>query len=186
MTYAVNHLGHFYLTHLLMPKLRESSRPECRSRLVIVSSLLHAHSGIPADWPMERKLARLIPPPPRGGGLIRAFRLYSTSKLCNVLMALKLDRDVQWCGGVNTYVLHPGNIPATQLGKNSSGGALGSASRLAARLPYMKSVEQGAATTVHCAVSPDVENVSVVIVSGRVINARSSELREVLEELSRR
>lgn len=41
-TFAVNHLGHFYLTHLLMGKLREAAP----SRLVVVASDLHRHTFV--------------------------------------------------------------------------------------------------------------------------------------------
>jgi NAD(P)-dependent dehydrogenase (short-subunit alcohol dehydrogenase family) len=41
ITYAVNHYGHLYLTHLLLPKLRESAP----SRVVHMSSGLEAFSS---------------------------------------------------------------------------------------------------------------------------------------------
>lgn len=41
-TFGVNHLGHFYLAYLLMDKLRESAP----SRLVVVSSSSHQHTGV--------------------------------------------------------------------------------------------------------------------------------------------
>jgi len=155
-TYAVNHLGHFYLTLLLLPKLRESGPG---SRLVIVSSALHSRSGANPTWPVEKKLERLIPVPAVGQrfAFLKAFRLYATSKLCNVLMAFKLHREENG-NGINTYVLHPGSIPNTSIGRNSPGGA--QVNKLLSRLPMMKNLEQGAATTVYCAALPDTANVS--------------------------
>uniref|UniRef100_A0A914DWN9 Uncharacterized protein n=1 Tax=Acrobeloides nanus TaxID=290746 RepID=A0A914DWN9_9BILA len=59
-TFGVNHLGHFYLTYLLMNKLRESAP----SRLVVVSSDLHSRSGIKPSASLDEKLNKLIPNPP--------------------------------------------------------------------------------------------------------------------------
>uniref|UniRef100_A0A914E1H2 Uncharacterized protein n=1 Tax=Acrobeloides nanus TaxID=290746 RepID=A0A914E1H2_9BILA len=103
--FGVNHLGHFYLTHLLMDKLRESAP----SRLVVVSSDLHAYTKIDPNSTIEEKLKKLIPSV-EDAKLIDAMRFYCRSKLCNVLFAFKAHRS-EHKNGINTYVLHPGIIP---------------------------------------------------------------------------
>uniref|UniRef100_A0A914DB32 WW domain-containing oxidoreductase n=1 Tax=Acrobeloides nanus TaxID=290746 RepID=A0A914DB32_9BILA len=104
-TFGINHLGHFYLTYLLLEKLRESAP----SRIVVVSSNSHNHSGIPLTATTDTKLARLIPDP---NTREIAYKLYAYSKLCNVLFAFKLHRE-EHKNGINTYVLHPGSMIAT-------------------------------------------------------------------------
>ncbi|KAI1704309.1 short chain dehydrogenase domain-containing protein [Ditylenchus destructor] len=147
-TFAVNHLGHFYLTNLLMDKLRASAP----SRLVVVSSELHAITGIRASDDTESKLKKLVPTP---GVKYASVRLYAYSKLCNVLFANKVHR-LAHQNGVHTYVLHPG-VVHTDIARGN---------KFLARLfhffatPYSKSAEQGAATTVYCAATPYTKNES--------------------------
>lgn len=145
--FGVNHLGHFYLTYLLMEKLRESAP----SRLVIVSSKSHGHTGINATEPVDQKLAKLVPDPSVS---TIGYRLYAYSKLCNVLMAMKLHRD-EIANNVHVYVLHPGSAIPTQISR--SYGFLGKMVNTVTK-PFTKNLEQGAATTVYCAASPDVES----------------------------
>ena len=104
-TFGINHLGHFYLTYLLLEKLRESSP----SRIVIVSSHSHAHTRIQPTLSTEEKINKLVPHPTTTE---LAYSLYAYSKLCNVLMGMKLDRE-ELKNGIHTYVLHPGSMIGT-------------------------------------------------------------------------
>jgi len=98
MQFGVNHLGHFALTGLLLPALRE--RPG--ARVVTVSSFASYGGGIDFDdlqW--ERRYSRW-------GG-------YARSKLANLLFAKELDRRYK---ELESLVAHPG-YAATNL-MNSS------------------------------------------------------------------
>jgi WW domain-containing oxidoreductase len=145
--FGVNHLGHFYLTHLLLEKLRENSP----SRIVVVSSNSHNHSRINPQLPVDQKLNKLIPDP---STTENGYSLYAYSKLCNVLFSMKLHRD-EHKNGINTYVLHPGSMMATNI---SRGYPIFSKIASIITKPFVKTLQQGAATTVYCAVSPDCEN----------------------------
>uniref|UniRef100_A0A914CVB7 Retinol dehydrogenase 14 n=1 Tax=Acrobeloides nanus TaxID=290746 RepID=A0A914CVB7_9BILA len=106
--------------------------------------------------PLDEKLNKLTPNPSEDIGMMDAYRLYSISKLCNVLFALKAHR-LEHENGINTYVLHPGIIPTTSLLRSIP--TLSSIVAFVSK-PFTKNFEQGAATTVYCAASPFVENES--------------------------
>jgi NAD(P)-dependent dehydrogenase (short-subunit alcohol dehydrogenase family) len=146
-TFGVNHLGHFYLTYLLLEKLRENSP----SRVVVVSSNSHNHTMIKAQLSTEEKINRVIPDP---STTENGYSLYAYSKLCNVLFAEKLHRE-EHKNGINVYVLHPGSMIQTNI---SRGYPIFSKIMNVITKPFVKNVQQGAATTVYCAVSPDCEN----------------------------
>ncbi len=132
-TFGTNHLGPFLFTTLLLPRLRESAP----ARIVNVASHSH-YQARRIDWDALRK-----PTATRIGQ-----REYNVSKLCNVLFTKELARG-RAGDGVHSYALHPGVI-ATDIWR---------------RVPwplrslitaFMKTPEQGAATTLYCATSPDV------------------------------
>lgn len=131
LAFGTNHLGHFLFTQLLLPRMRESTP----ARIVNVSSKSHLRAkGIPFD--------RLRESTPSAAGIPE----YSVSKLANVLFSKELARREEG-KGITTYALHPGVI-ATDIWREVP--------RLFRPLVtmFMKSVEQGAETTLYCACSP--------------------------------
>lgn len=136
--FAVNHLGYFLLTLLLLDRLRESAP----ARIVNVAS--GAHHGATIDFDDlggERRY--------------RPMRIYGQSKLANVLFTFELARRLEG-SGVTVNCLHPGVI-ATRLGSNN-----GPLARLAPPILKLlfRSPEDGAATSVYLACSPEVEGTS--------------------------
>jgi retinol dehydrogenase-12 len=132
--FGVNHLGHFALTQLLAERLRASGPG---ARVVNVSSEAHYNArGI--DFPALR----------RPTASFTGAREYAVSKLCNVLFTQELARRLAGTG-VSCYALHPG-VVASDIWRRVP--------RLAR--PFitrrMLTTEQGAVTSVHCAVSPAV------------------------------
>ena len=133
LMFGINHVGHFALTTALLERLAASAP----ARVVTVSSDSHyAARGI--DFEALRR-------PERG---ITGLHGYAVSKLCNVLFSQELARRTADTG-VTTYALHPGVV----------------ASDIWRRVPWpvrplmmrrMLTVDQGAATSLYCATSPDV------------------------------
>jgi NAD(P)-dependent dehydrogenase (short-subunit alcohol dehydrogenase family) len=127
LTFGVNHLGHFLLTELLLERLKRTAP----SRIVIVASSTHYQAkGI--DWAALRAPTRSLTGMPE----------YRVSKLCNVLHAKELATRLAG-SGVSTYAVHPGAV-ASDIWRNVPG------SRYVLPL-IMKSNEQGATTSIHCA-----------------------------------
>jgi retinol dehydrogenase 12 len=135
--FGVNHLGHFLLTTLLLDRLRATARDAGEpSRVVNVSSDSHYSAKTVPFEKLKEKSG------------IAGISEYAVSKLCNVLFAQELARRVP-ASEVVSVSLHPGVI----------------ASDIWRRVPppfrwvmtrFMKSTEEGAATSLHCATSPDV------------------------------
>jgi NAD(P)-dependent dehydrogenase (short-subunit alcohol dehydrogenase family) len=93
MQLAVNHLGHFTLTALLLPALLASDG----ARVVSVTST-GRHGGRPLD-----------PANPHLAGSYEPWRAYGQSKLANVHFALELDRRLRAAGTpARSIVVHPG------------------------------------------------------------------------------
>jgi len=129
MTFGINHLGHFLLTQLLLDKLQTSGP----SRVVTVSSRAHKRTaGI--NWNALRQ------PTHSWTGINE----YAVSKLANLLFSAELAKRVQGTS-VSTYSLHPGVVD-TEIWR-----ALPDWARPLLRLRGFLTPEQGALTTLHCA-----------------------------------
>jgi NAD(P)-dependent dehydrogenase (short-subunit alcohol dehydrogenase family) len=135
-TFAVNHLAPFLLTNLLLDRLL-SSAP---ARVVTVSSGAQAMGRI--DFENLN-----------GEHGYNGQRAYNQSKLANVMFTFELARRLEGTG-VTATVLHPG-VVRTSFGREDSGRWM--RLMLPIARPFMKSPEQGAATSIHLASAREVE-----------------------------
>ncbi len=134
-TFAVNHLGYFLLTNLLLD-LVVASAP---ARIVNVSSIGHRQGTLDFDdLGFER-----------GYGIMKA---YSRSKLANVLFTSELARRLEG-KGVTVNALHPGAV-ATHIWSHAP--AIARPLLAVAKL-FMISPEEGGDRIVYLATSPEVE-----------------------------
>ncbi|HEY8141763.1 MAG TPA: SDR family oxidoreductase [Kofleriaceae bacterium] len=134
-TFAVNHLGYFLLTNLLLD-LVVASAP---ARIVNVSSVGHRQGTLDfEDLGFER-----------GYGIMKA---YSRSKLANVLFTSELARRLEG-KRVTVNALHPGAV-ATHIWSHAP--AIARPLLAVAKL-FMISPEEGGDRIVYLATSPEVE-----------------------------
>jgi retinol dehydrogenase 14 len=138
-TFAVNHLGPFLLTGLLLDRLAQGTS----ARVVTVAS--HAHTS-----------GRIAFDDLQGERSYSGARAYNQSKLANVLFTYELARRLRGTG-VTANALHPG-VVSTSFGAEDPGRA----QRLAVPLlrPFMRSPRQGAATSIHLSSAPGLDRVT--------------------------
>jgi retinol dehydrogenase-14 len=138
-TFALNHLAAFLLTNLLIDRLKQGAP----ARVVTVSSGAHSQGQMDFD-------------DLQGERSYSGQRAYNQSKLANVLFTYELARLLQG-SAVTANVLHPG-VVQTSFGAEDPGRV----QRLLVPFvrPFMKAPAQGAATSIHVASSPDLEQVT--------------------------
>jgi len=141
MTFALNHLGYFLLTHELLAMLRAAPR----ARIVNVAS--RAHRGVNLHFDDLQHQRRYF-----------GWIAYKRSKLANLLFTYELARRLEATGGtgVTANALHPGFV-ATDIGVANGllAGIVWRAVSLAAITP-----EEGARTSIHLASAPEVDGIS--------------------------
>jgi len=138
--FATNHLGHYTLTNLLWPAFDNGSR------VIELTSGAHRITGIHwDDLHFERDP-------------YDKWQAYGQSKTANSLFAVHLDKIGQ-DQGVRAFAVHPGGI-MTPLQRHLSREEMQAAGWLDAEgniLVEFKTPEQGAATTLWAATSPQLE-----------------------------
>jgi NAD(P)-dependent dehydrogenase (short-subunit alcohol dehydrogenase family) len=133
-TFAVNHLGYFRLTNVLLDSLKRSAT----ARIVNVASTAHKYGKIDiGGWVIGRDYS--------------AFSAYANSKLANVLFTYELARRLEGTG-VTANCLHPGAV-----GTNLFRGLPKLLQALIALVTM--GPERGARTSIYLASSPEVEGV---------------------------
>jgi NAD(P)-dependent dehydrogenase (short-subunit alcohol dehydrogenase family) len=139
MTFALNHIGYFLLTNLLMNILKRGKN----ARIVSVSSGAHLSAKINFDdLQFEQKFS--------------GWAAYCTSKLMNVLFTKELSRRLAGTG-VTANCLHPGFVNTGFAGDSSDffGRMLNFVKNFAAITP-----EKGAETMIYLSSSQDVTGVT--------------------------
>lgn len=149
---STNYLGHFQLTAMLWNALAKANG----ARVVTVSSWGHHFSPFVFDDPnfVSREFD--------------SFSAYGQSKTASILFSLELDNRGRK-SGVRSYSLHPGIISETELGRNVPhedlvGYGIFDENGIVINDPSkgLKSLSQGASTTVWCATSPKLNDIGGV------------------------
>ncbi|CAI2343290.1 unnamed protein product [Caenorhabditis sp. 36 PRJEB53466] len=128
--FGINHLAHFLLIRELLPIVRQSAP----SKIILVSSTVHAQCEVTPDMPILQKVRILCPESPDDA----TWFVYENHN------------------EISTYSVHPGNGVRTNIFRDSW--LVSIASILST--PFTKNISQGAATTVYCAGNPEVAHVS--------------------------
>ncbi len=137
--FGTNHLGHFVLFNRLVPRIRDGGR------VIALTSAAHRSADVDLDDPgFDRST-------------YEPFRAYGRSKTANILFVTELDRRLRDRGdrGVRGIAVQPGGIP-TALLRHTTPAILEQMMAEAwdpddgedTAPPPVKTVEQGAATTV--------------------------------------
>jgi NAD(P)-dependent dehydrogenase (short-subunit alcohol dehydrogenase family) len=151
LTFAVNHLAPFLLTHLVLPRIRETAGRAGQARIITVSS--EAHRGTSIDFDdinAEQGYS--------------ALQAYGQSKLANILFTHELARRLRG-EGVLVNSVHPG-VVNTNIWRGS-----GWISRLARLFSWLyKRPEEGAKSIVYLAASPEVEETGQYFKETEVVN----------------
>ena len=150
LQFDANHVGHFLLTSLLMDKLDQSHE----TRIVNVSSLAgkREYADIHFD---NLNFDGTYEDGEKFMGLV-GMEAYSQSKLANILFTMELkDRFAAAGKNIKALVVHPG-MSNTDLSRNMSKAILFLAPVLS-RIMNMSSPAQGAESSLHAALTPDIE-----------------------------
>lgn len=149
---ATNYIAQFHLTARLWPALKRAQG----ARVINVSSQGHQFGTFNFDDPnfLNRQYETLL--------------AYGQSKTASNLFSLELDNRAKE-HHVRAYSLHPGSIHGTELGREASielfhqmGFCDADGTLLPEVAASLKTIPQGAATTVWCATSPLLDHVGGV------------------------
>lgn len=145
MQFGTNHLAHFYLFQNLKESLIAGAKesPDFASRVVHLASSGHRVNPVQFD---DINL--------EGEGAYTPWKAYGNSKTANIWMANQIER-LFGSQGIHGYSLNPGGIE-TPLQKHTQD-MMKAAMKDQIIVNHMKSVDQGAATSVWAATARELE-----------------------------
>ncbi len=143
MQFATNHLGHFQLTNRFAYALKAAEQ----ARVITLSSAGHRFS------PVHLEDINYTQRP------YDKWQAYGQSKTANSLFAVELDRRLKE-QGVRSFAVHPGRILETDLKRHVDAEEFKGMMNASAN--GMKTIPQGAATTVWAATSAQLNNMGGV------------------------
>ncbi|KAF5644570.1 double substrate-specificity short chain dehydrogenase reductase 2 [Fusarium sp. NRRL 52700] len=175
MHLATNHIGHWLLSCLLMPKLIKATenKPNCSVRIVNVTSASPMVSNMRwSDMNFDKKNKDL---PQEEQPNYEFFKLwgyenseevayvpldgYNRSKVANVLFGIEANKRLFEKHGILTLAVHPGVIMTTELGRNFPKETIEAVEKLGLMGIYtQKSVGAGASTSLVAALDPKLAN----------------------------
>lgn len=134
-SFFANHIGHFVLTHYLMPLLKHTAAQTGDVRIISLSSAAHAFGK---KERLFRRIENLSP-----------IQAYGDGKLANLLFAKGVAKHFAGTG-ITAYSVHPG-VVKTNFGGDSTGFFK---LMLSLAQPFMRTPEKGAETSVYLASAP--------------------------------
>lgn len=170
MHFAVNHIGHFLLTNLIMPKLIQASEknPKGATRVVNVSAVSPKVARMRwSDLNFEKTSSELPPDEKPNESMHQSWGVgdikdlayiplegYNQSKVANVLFGVGVTQKLYAKHGIIGLSLHPGVI-VTELGRNAKPEVLSAVAKMAEKGIFeYKTRGAGAATSVLAALDP--------------------------------
>lgn len=138
LTFAMNHLGHFLLTNLLVDNIKAAQA----GRIINVSSEAQRAGHIDFEDLMAEKK-------------FKVFKSYSQAKLANIIFTKSLHEKLN-DSGVSVFALHPGVV------RTGFGSGFGGVFTVLLKIahPFMRSPKKGADTTIYIATEENIENLS--------------------------
>ncbi|HWC34628.1 MAG TPA: oxidoreductase [Mycobacteriales bacterium] len=141
MQFGTNHLGHFALTGLLLPLLLRKSD----SRVVTVASTAHKPGRIDFDDLQHERS-------------YRKWKVYSDTKLANLLFAYELQRKLTAAGaGLISVAAHPGTSATNLVTVSAQDNLIKRLVMPAGARLISQSAAKGALPQLYAATSPDVK-----------------------------
>lgn len=148
---AVNHLGHFLLTSLLLPALHAAPSP----RVVNITSTAFEYAPFPFD---DCNFS--------SGTTYNPWAGYGISKTANNLFTVGLAKKRK---EIKAFVLHPGMINETNIGANVDEESWKQAWAMAKEMgippPTRKTLQEGCATGLVAALDPELDGESLCLLS---------------------